>query len=511
MRERLMMMMTVAAALGAGAVEYRWTGKLQEPAPYNVPVWQGDTVVLAPLLESYGKTAVPVSATLYWQTNGMGAAWFEKPADIAPDGRIRAVFHPTNDFGANAYSYFIGTELADGLAYRIGGTLNMRPSPGFKPNTIKPPVPYLDFNLIEYLNAPWLLPSALEGYATELWVENYVAENAPTLTEADPVALPVAVAASNLAANAWGRANTASNLASQAWTLANGKASPQEVEAIIAGKGFVVNGQDGAAFGKQVSVGDAHGFPFSALNGDGSVFLAAADDSLVNYFETWYTPWGIRSRRYLEADGWDEKVTEFRLPVRHEGVVTLATEEWAGGEFAKKSDIPPQFVGASVVDRYTNLDTLGSYSYPAGGLSPLVAGGLGSNIIAIGVRYVYGPVKRLRMWRLQSSQPIMSDYLGATPEVWWLTFAQVNVARSTLQGSTSNTICFNQMVQYATQLGQSGACVKTPLTTLTIGTDYFDLILPELTGSDGRTLILLVKFTGPFSYAPSQVVEVLGE
>jgi len=223
MRTRLMMM-TAAAALCAQAVEYRWTGKLQEPAPYNVPVWQGDTVVLAPLLESYGKAAVPASATLYWQTNGMGAAWFEKPADIAPDGRIRAVFHPTNDCGANAYSYFIGTELADGLAYRIGGTLNMRPSPGFKPNTIKLPVPYLDFNLIEYLNAPWLLPSALEGYATEAWVENYVAENAPMLTELDPVALPVAVAASNLAANAWGRANTASNLAASAWSLALTKA-----------------------------------------------------------------------------------------------------------------------------------------------------------------------------------------------------------------------------------------------------------------------------------------------
>ena len=200
--KRLVVIAVLAVAGIVCAIEFKGVTNLQEPRPVNFQCWQGETLTIMPVLESFQRPVVPSAASFHWQTNGMDFLCWSKPAEVMPDGRIVAVFHPTNDCGAASYEYFIRAEIGDGIAYRTFGTIMMRKSPGFVPNTLPMPVPSLDFDLIQYLNAPWLLPSALDGYATEAWVENYVAENAPALTEADPVALPVAVAAGNLATQA---------------------------------------------------------------------------------------------------------------------------------------------------------------------------------------------------------------------------------------------------------------------------------------------------------------------
>jgi len=180
----VLMLMTVAGI--ACAIEFMGNTNLQDPKPVNLQCWQGETLTVMPMLESFQRPVIPSAASFHWQTNGMGNMYWSKPADVMPGGRIVAVFHPTNDCGAAAYDYFIRAEISDGVAYRTFGTITMRPSPGFVPNTLPMPVYELDFNAINFLNAPWLLPSALDGYATEVWVADYVAENAPTLTEFDP-------------------------------------------------------------------------------------------------------------------------------------------------------------------------------------------------------------------------------------------------------------------------------------------------------------------------------------
>jgi len=182
---------------GAASAQFalRWETDVARPAPAQFTRYHGDAFAFEPTWLAYGAPLATngMTFTLYYQTNGMGNVWFTNTAGSAFE------WLPQYDTGASAYTFFIG---ADGRNYQANGVLRMLPSPGFKPNMLTPPIPYLDFNLIEYLNAPWLLPSALDGYATEAWVENYVAENAPALTEADPVALPVAVAAGNLATQA---------------------------------------------------------------------------------------------------------------------------------------------------------------------------------------------------------------------------------------------------------------------------------------------------------------------
>ena len=118
------------------------------------------------------------------------------------------------------------------------------------------------------------------------------------------------------------------------------------MEGIIAGKGFVVNGQKDVFFGYQVGAGDMYGSPFAALNGEGTMFLTSLDyHGGSDFFETWYTSYGIMSRSFLADNGWVEKDTLFRLPLHHEGTVTLATLE----------DIPPpQDVAAAVATHNTD-------------------------------------------------------------------------------------------------------------------------------------------------------------
>jgi len=324
----------------------RWETDVARPAPAQFTRYHGDAFAFEPSWLMYGEPLKTngMNFTLYWQTNGMANAWFT-------NGNGNAfTWLPEYDVGAGAYTFFIGSDANN---YQANGILRMLPSPGFKPNTLPLPVAFLDFDAVKYVNAPWLLPTALDGYATELWVENYVAQNAPTLAEADPIALPVALVASNLAVSAAytaGVAKVTADTAKQmagdaqfaaanAMTEAQGRTTPQDVEGIIAGKGFVVNGQDCAAFVNQVSVGDAYGFPFAALNYDATLFLASLDLSGDNYFETWYAPYGIISRRQLASESWAEKTADFRFPVRHEGTVTLATEEWVEENFATKGEL----------------------------------------------------------------------------------------------------------------------------------------------------------------------------
>lgn len=198
MKIRLIMGLALAAAAAQG-IEFKGVTNLQQPQPVNLNCWQGETLTIMPALESHQARVIPVEASFHWQTNGMDSLYWPKAADILEDGRIVAVFHPTNDCGAASYDYFIRSTLPDGsISYRTHGTITMLPSPGFVPNALPMPVYEIDFNAINWINAPWLLPAALDGFATEDWVADYVANNAPdipALEEADPIALPVASAA----------------------------------------------------------------------------------------------------------------------------------------------------------------------------------------------------------------------------------------------------------------------------------------------------------------------------
>ena len=141
------------------AVPVRWTAETSRVQPIALDAWRGDTLALECTLISYGR---PVSlgaatASLLWQTNGMGSAWWQTNATVSADGVIRATWSPSMDPGAPAVAFFLPVQTGDGASYRAAGTLRFRPSPGAGSQIAELPQPggTLDFGEFNLVNAPW--------------------------------------------------------------------------------------------------------------------------------------------------------------------------------------------------------------------------------------------------------------------------------------------------------------------------------------------------------------------
>lgn len=120
----------------SAAVPLRWTVETSRAQVAQFEAYRGETLDLEATMKSYGSPlATPAQPSLYWQTNGMGAAWWTTPA-TASGNVLRATWSPTNDCGAASYNCFIGGPDA---TYRAAFRLRMLPSPGFTPNHIPLP------------------------------------------------------------------------------------------------------------------------------------------------------------------------------------------------------------------------------------------------------------------------------------------------------------------------------------------------------------------------------------
>lgn len=118
------------------AVPLRWTVETSRAQVAQFEAYRGETLDLEATMKSYGSPlATPAQPSLYWQTNGMGAAWWTAPA-TASGNVLRATWSPTNDCGGTVYNCFIGGPDA---TYRAAFRLRMLPSPGYTPNHLKLP------------------------------------------------------------------------------------------------------------------------------------------------------------------------------------------------------------------------------------------------------------------------------------------------------------------------------------------------------------------------------------
>ena len=150
---------TTILALGtlaaSAAVPLRWTVETSRAQPATFDEFAGATYDLEATLQSYGKPLEVVGDPhLYWQTNGMGSAYWSAPATVS--GNVfRATWTPACDVGANAYNCFIGIT---GSIYHAAFQLRLRASPGAVPNELPLPQKVIDFAQVEVRNPPW--PSA---------------------------------------------------------------------------------------------------------------------------------------------------------------------------------------------------------------------------------------------------------------------------------------------------------------------------------------------------------------
>ena len=142
-----------------GAVPVRWTAETSRVQPQLLDAWRGDTLDLECTLKSYGQ---PVSlgaatASLMWQTNGMGNAWWQTNATVSADGVISATWSPSMDPGAAAVAFFLPVQTGDGSSYRAAGQIRFRPSPGADSQISDLPAPggTIDFGAYRLVNAPW--------------------------------------------------------------------------------------------------------------------------------------------------------------------------------------------------------------------------------------------------------------------------------------------------------------------------------------------------------------------
>ena len=138
----------------SAAVPLKWTVETsanpQNPATFDQ--FAGATYDLEATLQSRGKPlAVSGDPKLYWQTNGMGSAWWTAPATVSGNV-LRATWTPACDVGARVYNCFIGIT---GTVYNAAFQLRLRPSPGALPNELPLPTPVIDFAKVTVLNPPW--------------------------------------------------------------------------------------------------------------------------------------------------------------------------------------------------------------------------------------------------------------------------------------------------------------------------------------------------------------------
>jgi len=99
------------------------------------------------------------TAQFLWYTNSTDNLWWTNSATITSPstGEVSFDWKPSMDTGAPINYYWLGIWPAGSTSpvWRVNGTIRLLDSPGFKPNTMAPPIQYIDFNLITITNQPW--------------------------------------------------------------------------------------------------------------------------------------------------------------------------------------------------------------------------------------------------------------------------------------------------------------------------------------------------------------------
>jgi len=147
------------------AVPLAWDVRPGQPAPVMFDRYHGETINLTATFRGFGELpfAQDADIRLWYQTNGMGQAWWSAPATVHSNV-LSATWSPALDPGADRVSLFFG---APSNAYS-SAVLRLRHSPGFTPSELTLPVQRLDFAVVEIANAPYYTKSETDAKIVEL-------------------------------------------------------------------------------------------------------------------------------------------------------------------------------------------------------------------------------------------------------------------------------------------------------------------------------------------------------
>ena len=142
---RLMGIILVSCGLGLCAHAHAseplcWERTPNRPAPAQFDTFHGESLDFRCTFKGFGTLPFSPSESgalpprLYYQTNGMGAAWWSLPATVSSNV-LAATFPPSADPGAERLTVFFG---APSNAY-ASAQVRFRDSPGAQPNNLDPP------------------------------------------------------------------------------------------------------------------------------------------------------------------------------------------------------------------------------------------------------------------------------------------------------------------------------------------------------------------------------------
>ena len=155
MKKLNLILIGLCIALAAQAqVHFKWVVESSRAAPTQFSCYRGETILLQPDIKAYGESLSNYTAAVYWQTNGMGSAWWTTNA---------LVFSPAMDVGASSYTLFVKADTTNGTSYRANAVIRMLSAPGSTPNALPFPVQQINFATVSVTNAPWLLVESDPG------------------------------------------------------------------------------------------------------------------------------------------------------------------------------------------------------------------------------------------------------------------------------------------------------------------------------------------------------------
>lgn len=154
-----------APSLSRAAVPLSWEVKPGQAAPVAFDRFHGESLQLSAEFVGFSEPpfAPDADVRLWYQTNGMGSAWWSVPASVESN-RVSAAWSPELDPGAGRVTLFFG---APSNAY-CSAVLRLRGSPGMVPNALPLPVQRLDFAALDVSNAPYYTKAEADAKIVEL-------------------------------------------------------------------------------------------------------------------------------------------------------------------------------------------------------------------------------------------------------------------------------------------------------------------------------------------------------